>query len=71
MSLSEQQLVDYSKHNSGCNDGLMDYAFTFYKTKAIAPESSYPYTARDGTCIPKTHGSQNGRMEHWWHYYKG
>jgi hypothetical protein len=28
----------------------MDYAFTSYKTKAIASESSYPYTARDGTC---------------------
>ena len=54
MSLSEQQLVDYSKHNSACNDGLMDYAFTFYKTKAIASESSCPYTARDGTCIPET-----------------
>ena len=24
VSLSEQQLADYSKHNSGCNDGLMD-----------------------------------------------
>ena len=53
MSLSEQQLVDYSKHNSGCNDGLMDYSFTFYKTKAIASESSYPYTARDDTYIPE------------------
>ena len=28
----------------------MDYAFTLYKTKAIASEFSYPYTARDGTC---------------------
>jgi C1A family cysteine protease len=50
VSLSEQQLVDCSKQNSGCNGGLMDTAFTFYKTKAIASESSYPYTARDGTC---------------------
>ena len=24
VSLSEQQLADYSKHNSGCNDGLME-----------------------------------------------
>ena len=50
MSLSEQQLVDCSKQNSGCNGGLMDSAFTFYKNTAIAAESSYPYNARYGTC---------------------
>merc|ERR1712003_80743 len=50
VSLSEQQLVDCSKQNSGCNGGLMDYAFSFYRTTSIASESSYPYTARDGSC---------------------
>merc|ERR1712226_232724 len=50
VSLSEQQFVDCSKQNSGCNGGLMDYAFSFAKTTAIATESSYPYTARDGSC---------------------
>merc|ERR1712187_702572 len=49
-SLSEQQLVDCSKQNSGCNGGLMDYAFSFYRSTSIASESSYPYTARDGSC---------------------
>merc|ERR1719446_820353 len=28
----------------------MDYAFAFYENVNIASESSYPYTARDGTC---------------------
>merc|ERR1711871_982351 len=49
-SLSEQQLVDCSKQNSGCNGGLMDYAFAFYEKTSVASESSYPYTARDGSC---------------------
>merc|ERR1712166_1050628 len=48
--LSQQQLVDCSKQNSGCNGGLMDYAFSYYKGTSIASESSYPYTARDGSC---------------------
>merc|ERR1719262_925545 len=49
-SMSEQQLVDCSKQNSGCNGGLMDYAFAFYEGTSVATESSYPYTARDGSC---------------------
>merc|ERR1712151_467922 len=28
----------------------MDYAFAFYEGTSVATESSYPYTARDGTC---------------------
>merc|ERR1712187_489147 len=49
-SMSEQQFVDCSKQNSGCNGGLMDTAFTFAEGTAVATESSYPYTARDGSC---------------------
>jgi len=50
LSFSEQQLVDCSKQNSGCNGGLQDLAFEYYESNYAELESVYPYTGRDGSC---------------------
>jgi cathepsin L len=56
VSLAEQQLVDCSRSfgNQGCNGGLMDQGFQYIKSHStgMALESSYRYTARDGSCHP-------------------
>merc|ERR1712007_218293 len=49
-SMSEQQLVDCSKANNGCGGGNMETGFQFEEGVNVATETSYPYTARDGSC---------------------
>ena len=53
LKFSEQQLVDcaYIQYgNFGCNGGLEDNAFNYYKTNPAILEADYPYTATKGTC---------------------
>ncbi|XP_071956330.1 digestive cysteine proteinase 1-like [Antedon mediterranea] len=52
ISLSEQQLIDCSTDNSGCNGGThMQWAIEYlFEFGGAVAESDYPYTGHDGLC---------------------
>ncbi|GKV35123.1 hypothetical protein SLEP1_g43436 [Rubroshorea leprosula] len=57
--LSEQELIDCdTTYNSGCNGGLMDYAFSFIVSNGgLRKEEDYPYIMEEGTCELTKHES--------------
>ena len=46
---SDQQLVDCVTVDSGCNGELTNNGFAFHKKSAMRTETSYSYTATQGT----------------------
>ena len=48
---SEQMLVDCDTQDSGCNGGLMEYAFSWLKSNGgIMLQKDYPYVGKKQTC---------------------
>lgn len=51
LSLSEQQLIDCSTENKGCQGGSMELGFEFIiNNGGICSNSSYPYNATQNSC---------------------
>jgi len=56
VSLSEQQLVDCSTENGGCDGGDMELAMEYTESNPLETEAQYPYTAYDGKCSDQGKG---------------
>lgn len=50
VTLSEQELVDCSHENDGCDGGDMRSAFEYLERVGFESDKVYPYTGQDGTC---------------------
>ena len=50
LELSKSVIIDCDTNDSGCNGGLMQYAFEWLKKNGIMTESDYPYHGYKDTC---------------------
>jgi C1A family cysteine protease len=59
VGLSEQELVDCSKVNAGCNGGNMASAMSYVTSNGgLCSESEYPYKGVDGSCKASSCGTK-------------
>ena len=49
-NLSEQELIDCSSKNHGCEGGSMDLAFEYIMNNGLCSNESYPYIGQDKQC---------------------
>ncbi|XP_060189901.1 zingipain-2-like [Lycium barbarum] len=60
ISLSEQELLDCTTENNGCNGGLITTAYDFIvKNGGIALESNYPYKEYQDSCRSAQQGTDS------------
>jgi C1A family cysteine protease len=50
LQLSEQEIVDCSEENFGCNGGSEDLVYMYIMENGIALAEDYPYTSKQGNC---------------------
>ena len=50
LELSQSVIIDCDTNDSGCNEGLMQYAFDWLKNNGIMTENDYPYKGYKDTC---------------------
>lgn len=62
-TLSEQQLVDCSKRNHGCNKGFTANAFIYTLNDGIVAEDTYPYDGQEHSCKTEVGSFKNTGMK--------
>lgn len=55
ITLSEQELLDCSHSNYGCDGGVVQYAYDYIISSGLSSAENYPTTGSVGSCKHKRH----------------